>query len=94
VARYKHLSLDGIIEEMIACDSDFYSMPRILSRVWNNLRQRREPLISLVGNLSYRANLRLNRKAYADFKPSIMLDVNSTAENDCHSDEWHRVIPA
>ena len=68
VARYKHLSLDGIIEEMLSCDRDFYSMPRILRRVWTNLWQRRKPLISLVGNLSYRGNVRLNRKAYADFK--------------------------
>jgi radical SAM superfamily enzyme YgiQ (UPF0313 family) len=68
VARYKHLSLDGIIDEMISCDRDFYSMPRILRRVWGNLWQRRKPLINLVGNLSYRNNLRLNRRAYADFK--------------------------
>jgi radical SAM superfamily enzyme YgiQ (UPF0313 family) len=68
VARYKHLSLDGIIDEMISCDRDFYSMPRILRRVWNSLWQRRKPLINLVGNLSYRNNLRLNRRAYADFK--------------------------
>jgi len=71
VARYKHLSMDGIIEEMISCDRDFYSMPRILRRVWSNLWQRRAPLISLVGNLSYRANFRLNRKAYADFNSSV-----------------------
>ena len=68
VARYKNLSLDGIIEEMISCDRDFYSMPRILRRLWSNLWQRRNPLISLVGNLSYRNNLRLTRKAYAYFK--------------------------
>ena len=68
VARYKHLSLDGIIDEMISCDRDFYSMPRILRRVWSSLWQRRKPLISLVGNFSYRNNLRLNRRAYADFK--------------------------
>jgi len=71
VARYKHLSMDGIIEEMISCDRDFYSMPRILRRVWSNLWQRRAPLISLVGNLSYRANSRLNRKAYANFRSSV-----------------------
>jgi radical SAM superfamily enzyme YgiQ (UPF0313 family) len=68
VARYKHLSLDGIIEEMNSCNRSFYSIPRILRRVWGNLWGRRQPLISLVGNLSYRNNLRLNRKAYADFK--------------------------
>jgi radical SAM superfamily enzyme YgiQ (UPF0313 family) len=71
VARYKHLSLDGIIEEMLSCDRDFYSMPRILRRVWGSLRGRRQPLISLVGNLSYRSNLRLSRKAYADFKSYV-----------------------
>jgi radical SAM superfamily enzyme YgiQ (UPF0313 family) len=68
VARYKHLSLDSVIEEMISCDRDFYSMPRILHRALGNLWHRRQPLISLVGNLSYRKNLRLNSKAYADFK--------------------------
>jgi radical SAM superfamily enzyme YgiQ (UPF0313 family) len=68
VARYKHLSLDGIIKEMISCDRDFYSMPRILRRALGNLWHRRQPLISLVGNLSYRSNLPLNAKAYANFK--------------------------
>jgi len=68
VARYKHLTLKGIIEEMTACDQHFYSMPRILGRVWGNMWRRRKPLITLVGNLSYRSNTRLDRKAYADFK--------------------------
>jgi radical SAM superfamily enzyme YgiQ (UPF0313 family) len=68
VARYKHLSLDGIIQEMISCSRNFYSMPRILHRVCSNLWQRRKPLINLVGNLSYRGNIRVDCKAYADFK--------------------------
>ena len=68
VARYKHLSLDGIIEEMKSCDRNFYSIPRILRRALGSLWHRRQPLISLVGNLSYRSNLRLNSKAYADLK--------------------------
>ena len=68
VARYKHLSLDGVIEEMISCDRSFYSMPRILRRVGSCLWGRRQPLICLVGSLSSRNNLRLYRKAYADLK--------------------------
>ena len=68
VARYKNLSLEGIIEEMVSCGRDFYSIQHILRRVWRNLRQRREPLISMVSNLSYRNNFRLDCKAYADFK--------------------------
>jgi radical SAM superfamily enzyme YgiQ (UPF0313 family) len=75
VARYKHFSLDDIIEEMISCDRDFYSMPRILRRLWSSLWQRRKPLISLVGNFSYRNNLRLNRKVYADFKSHVKAGV-------------------
>ncbi len=68
VARYKHLSLAGAIHEMIACDRGFYSTLRILRRVFSSLWQRRKPLINLVGNLSYRRNLQLNRKSYADFR--------------------------
>jgi radical SAM superfamily enzyme YgiQ (UPF0313 family) len=68
VARYKHLSLDGIIQEMISCNRDFYSMPRILRRLCNSLWQRRRLLFSLVGNLSHRNNFRLDCRAYADFK--------------------------
>ena len=68
VARYKHFSLDGIIEEMISCDRTFLSTPRILRRVWSSVWQRRQPLITLVGNLSFRKNSRLSRKVYADFK--------------------------
>jgi radical SAM superfamily enzyme YgiQ (UPF0313 family) len=68
VARYRHLSLAASIDEMISCDQTFYSMPSILGRAWRSLWRRRLEMISLVGNLSYRSNLRLNRKAYADFK--------------------------
>jgi len=68
VARYKHLSLEGIIQEMISCNRDFYSMPRILRRVCSSLWQRRQLLISLVSNLSYRNNFRLDCRAYVDFK--------------------------
>jgi len=68
VGRYKHLSLDGIIHEMLSCDRSFYSMPSILRRVGGNFLRRRKPLLSLVGNLSYRSNFRLACKAYADFQ--------------------------
>jgi radical SAM superfamily enzyme YgiQ (UPF0313 family) len=68
VARYKQLSLDNIIQEMISCNQNFYSLPRILRRIWGCLWQRRMPLINLISNLSYRNNFRLDCKAYADFK--------------------------
>lgn len=68
VARHKHMSLATIIEEMIVCDKTFYSIPKVLSRFWSSLCGRRMPVLSLVGNLSYRSNFRLNCRAYADFK--------------------------
>jgi radical SAM superfamily enzyme YgiQ (UPF0313 family) len=68
VARYRHLSLDAVIQEMISCNRNFYSLPRVLRRLCSNLGQRRAPLISFVGNLSYRRNSRFDCKAYAGFK--------------------------
>jgi radical SAM superfamily enzyme YgiQ (UPF0313 family) len=69
--RYKHLSTDGIIDEMISCGRSFYSVPRILRRVGRNVWQRRKPLLSFAANLSYRSNIGVDCKAYADFKRSF-----------------------
>jgi len=68
VARYRHLSLDGIIQEMTSCNETFYSVPHLFRRVFSNFWHRRKPLISLAGNLSYRGNLRRDAKAYVDFQ--------------------------
>jgi radical SAM superfamily enzyme YgiQ (UPF0313 family) len=68
VARYKHLSLDGIIQEMVSCNETFYSVPGIFRRVLRSFWHRRKPWISLAGNLSYRGNLRRTAEAYANFR--------------------------
>ena len=68
VARYKHLSLDGIIREMISCNETFYSVPGIFRRVCSSFWHRRKPWINLGGNLSYRGNLHRAAEAYASFK--------------------------
>jgi len=70
VARYKHFSREAIFREMMSCSRIFYSMPRILCRVLTNLWQRRTPLISLVGNLSYRKNHLLDGHAQEVFRRS------------------------
>ena len=57
--------------EMIACNQRFYSLARILRRAWSGCWHRRQPLISLVGNLSYRNNIRVDCKTYADFKHDL-----------------------
>jgi len=68
VARYKHLSLDGIIQEMISCNETFYSVPHLFRRVCSSFWHRRKPWISLAGNLSYRGNLHRAAEAYASFE--------------------------
>ncbi len=71
VARYKNLSLDGIIAETISCDNKFYSLPRVLKRVWDNLWERRHPMICLVSNLSYRKNHILGSQALEAFRQDM-----------------------
>jgi radical SAM superfamily enzyme YgiQ (UPF0313 family) len=65
VVRFKGLSQDQAVSEMLACDRHFYAWPRTLSRIWKCVWHRRQPLISLFGSLSYRRNVEVNRQAYA-----------------------------
>ena len=71
VARYKNFSREAIIQEMNACNGRFYSLTRILRRVGKALREGRHPLLSLVGNLSYRNNSRADRGTYAEFERQL-----------------------
>jgi hypothetical protein len=52
---------------MESCNRGFYSLRRIVRRVANNFWQRRQPLVTLVSNLSCRNNIRLNKKVYREF---------------------------
>ena len=70
VARYRNFSREAIFREMMSCSRIFYSIPRIPRRVLTNLWQRRTPLISMVGNLSYRRNHLLDSSVQADFRRS------------------------
>lgn len=68
VARYRHLSLEEAIEEMVVCNRTFYSSLHFFGRMTQNVRCARHPLFNLVNNLSSRRNSRLLTKAYADFR--------------------------
>jgi radical SAM superfamily enzyme YgiQ (UPF0313 family) len=68
VIRHEQMSPAGIIQEMASCNRRFYSMPRILRRISASVLRRRRPLISLVGNLSYRHNSALDRAVHAGFQ--------------------------
>lgn len=68
-ARYKNLSRMQIIEEMISCEKQFYSRKSIASRSIRGLLQGRRPLLSMVSNLSYRNNTKLNHRLYKSLEP-------------------------
>ncbi len=68
VAQYRQLSQDGVIQEALNCNRSFYSISRILGRVGNSIWHRRQPLISLIGNFSYRGNINLDCSRYEEFK--------------------------
>jgi len=68
VGRYRHLSRDEIIGEMNSCVRKFYSLRGIFRRVARNLLKRQHPVLTLVGNLSYRNNGPLSRNRCREFK--------------------------
>ena len=71
VSRYKHLSMAQSIDEVDACNADFYSMSKVVRRVAGDLWGRRQPVRSLVSNLAYRTNARLSRGVHAEFKREL-----------------------
>jgi radical SAM superfamily enzyme YgiQ (UPF0313 family) len=68
VACYKNLTTDDIIREMMECNLQFYSVPRIFGRAASSMLRGRAPLISFIGNMTYRKNIALDRKAYTEFQ--------------------------
>ncbi|MBZ0270385.1 B12-binding domain-containing radical SAM protein [bacterium] len=67
VGRYKHLTAPGSLQEMDTCNRTFYSLRRIVARCVRSTFQRREPLVTLVGNFASRRNSRLNGQVYTRF---------------------------
>ena len=68
VARYRNLDRDDMIDEMKACNREFYSWRNILRRVGRHLWNRQHPVLTLVGNLSFLNNGHLSRKVCQDFR--------------------------
>ena len=63
-AFYKHFTWADMLEEMSSCDRGFYSLWQIIRRVAGSFLRRRQPIVALVTNLSYRHNARLIKKTY------------------------------
>lgn len=64
VARYKYLTRGQIIREMNECNSTFYSTASILARLGHNLLIGRNPLFTMVSNLTSRRNSTLFAAVY------------------------------
>lgn len=67
VARYQRFTPSDLAREMEACDRTFYSLRSTLRRAGDSLWRRRQPLIAIVANLSYRKNLRQSQEHCRDF---------------------------
>jgi radical SAM superfamily enzyme YgiQ (UPF0313 family) len=81
VGRYRHFSLDGILDEIDACTRRFYSVRRILRRVGRNILKRQHPVLTLVGNLTYRSNHGRSRGICAEFKRACDRMLPATGDN-------------
>ncbi|MFO8073883.1 MAG: radical SAM protein [Polyangia bacterium] len=57
VARFAGLTSRQAVTEMISCSKRFYSIPRMLRRLWRNLWRGQPVRIGLAGGLSYRHNI-------------------------------------
>jgi radical SAM superfamily enzyme YgiQ (UPF0313 family) len=68
VAHYRQLNRDEIIDEMDDCVREFYSLRGIFRRVAGTFRGRRQPFLTLAGNLSYRNNGALSRNVCHEFR--------------------------
>jgi radical SAM superfamily enzyme YgiQ (UPF0313 family) len=68
VARFTGLTMTEATSEMIACSKRFYTIPRLVRRLWRNLRRGQSAMIGLGGGLSYWKNIRLDRKKLDDFE--------------------------
>jgi radical SAM superfamily enzyme YgiQ (UPF0313 family) len=67
VACYSGLTARQAVSEMLVCSRRFYSIPRLLGRLWRNLWRGQSVLIALCGSLSYRGNIRIDRARLDDF---------------------------
>jgi radical SAM superfamily enzyme YgiQ (UPF0313 family) len=68
VVRFTGLTMTEASREMIACSKRFYTIPRLLGRLWRHLRRGQSAVIGLAGGLSYWKNIRLDRKKLDDFE--------------------------
>ena len=67
VARFAGLTSRQAVTEMISCSKRFYSMPRMLRRLWRSLWRGQSLPISLAGGLSYKRNIRIDRSRLEAF---------------------------
>lgn len=68
VARYKHLSWADMLRESEICHRTFYSVPRVMRRVFGNLWRLHHPIWTIVSNLTVISNsLHSHRTTYRGF---------------------------
>ena len=82
VARYQGLTLSEATHEMDICSRRFYSIPRILRRLWRNIYFRQSVRIGLAGGLSYRRNTRIDRQKLDYYQARYASESSSVDTNE------------
>ena len=67
VVRYKNLTPDEAIVEMNLCSKRFYTLPKMLRRLWHNMRHGQSLVIGLAGGYSYWKNIQIEHRKLVDF---------------------------
>jgi len=68
VARFGGLTSNEAASEMLACSRRFYSIPRMLRRLWRNVCRGQSVWIGFAGALSYRRNIRIDSDKLGEFE--------------------------
>jgi len=80
VVRFAGLTARQAVTEMISCSRRFYSIPRMLRRLWRNLWRGQSLPIGFAGGLSYKRNIRIDRAKLEAFITQRSSDIEYNIE--------------
>jgi radical SAM superfamily enzyme YgiQ (UPF0313 family) len=89
VARFAGLTSEQAATEMLYCSTRFYSTPRILRRLWRNLRRGQSMRIGLVGGLCYKRNIQIDRAKLETFLSQRGSDTEALQDRDVETGDNH-----
>ncbi len=89
VARFAGLTSRQAVNEMVSCSKRFYSTPRMMRRLWRNIRRGQSVRIGLAGGLSYKRNTRIDRAKLEEFLSQHGGDMEAFTDHNVESVAGH-----